>query len=258
MKQPLVNLVGHRGFPQEFPENTLEGVRGALDAGARFVEFDVQLSGDRQAIVYHDASLERTSGIPGSVFDISAVELTTTPAGEPARFGTRFAEVCVPTLARMVELLVEHPECTAFVEVKEESIERFGASAVLGETLTVIRPIRDRAVLISFDRRILPECRNRGFRIGWVLRAYDDSTCNELTKLAPEFVFSNVKRLPDAPGRPWPGPWEWVVYDVVDPEAARSWPTRGVRFVETWSIGQLLAAIEAPMRDDESSRKGSR
>ncbi|MGE3166475.1 MAG: glycerophosphodiester phosphodiesterase family protein [Planctomycetota bacterium] len=239
-------LIGHRGYPLVFPENTLEGIRGALQAGAILVEFDVQLSRDGVPIVYHDATLARTSGQPGSVLDLPAAELVRTGAGEPARFGAEFADVRIPTLEQVSALLAQHPACTAFVEIKEESIERFGASAVVDATVRAIESIRKQAVLISFDREILPACRAHGLPIGWVVRAYDEPTRERLTALAPEFVFANVKRIPPDPVEPWAGAWQWAVYDVVDPAQVLAWLRRGVHLVETWAIGEVLAATDPP------------
>jgi len=34
-------LVAHRGYAFRYPENTLLAIKAAVDAGAKFVEFDV-------------------------------------------------------------------------------------------------------------------------------------------------------------------------------------------------------------------------
>jgi len=52
-------LVAHRGLQATYPENTALSVQKAIDAGALFVEVDIQLSLDKQPMVYHDISLER-------------------------------------------------------------------------------------------------------------------------------------------------------------------------------------------------------
>ena len=53
---PLV-CIAHRGFSGRFPENTLLAFDKAIAAGADMIEFDVQLSADRQLVVYHDPTL---------------------------------------------------------------------------------------------------------------------------------------------------------------------------------------------------------
>ncbi|MFC4638244.1 glycerophosphodiester phosphodiesterase [Deinococcus hohokamensis] len=50
-------LLGHRGSPRAFPENTLAGFQAALDAGLDGVELDVRRLRDGVLVVYHDAAL---------------------------------------------------------------------------------------------------------------------------------------------------------------------------------------------------------
>jgi len=57
--RPLV--IGHRGYCSRAPENTLESFKLALDAGADLVEFDCHQSHDRQLMVIHDHTLDRTT-----------------------------------------------------------------------------------------------------------------------------------------------------------------------------------------------------
>ncbi len=50
--RPLV--IGHRGFRARYPENGLEGVRAALEAGADGVEVDVRPTADGLWVCHHD------------------------------------------------------------------------------------------------------------------------------------------------------------------------------------------------------------
>ena len=54
--------VAHRGYSAAFPENTPEGARAALGAGADFVEMDVRLGRDGVAVASHDPDLLRLAG----------------------------------------------------------------------------------------------------------------------------------------------------------------------------------------------------
>jgi glycerophosphoryl diester phosphodiesterase len=47
-------IIGHRGAPYRFPENTIASFRHALDVGANALEFDICLTRDRQLVVFHD------------------------------------------------------------------------------------------------------------------------------------------------------------------------------------------------------------
>lgn len=50
-------LLGHRGSPQQFPENTLPSFEAARQAGLDGVEWDVRRLADGTLAVHHDASL---------------------------------------------------------------------------------------------------------------------------------------------------------------------------------------------------------
>jgi glycerophosphoryl diester phosphodiesterase len=68
--------IAHRGFwaPDGAPENSLAAFQAACahDYG---VELDVQLSADGEAMVFHDARLERMTGAEGRLADHTAAEL---------------------------------------------------------------------------------------------------------------------------------------------------------------------------------------
>lgn len=54
MKKPL--LIGHRGLPAGFAENSVAGVGAALAAGADGVEVDVRLCAEGSWVCHHDRS----------------------------------------------------------------------------------------------------------------------------------------------------------------------------------------------------------
>ena len=39
-----LRLIAHRGYAARYPENTRESLAAAVEAGARYIEFDVQLT----------------------------------------------------------------------------------------------------------------------------------------------------------------------------------------------------------------------
>ncbi len=64
---PRLLILGHRGVPEEATENTLESLALAVRQGADGVELDVRPASDGTPVVIHDATLERTFAIRGSV-----------------------------------------------------------------------------------------------------------------------------------------------------------------------------------------------
>ncbi|MCK4586418.1 MAG: glycerophosphodiester phosphodiesterase, partial [Gammaproteobacteria bacterium] len=106
-------LIAHRGYSECYPENTLVGLKAALDAGADCIEFDVQFSKDGVPIVIHDDNLIRTTKVDGLVNQTAAAQLITICAGEEQRFGDQFNNEFIPTLTAVLELLTQWPKATA-------------------------------------------------------------------------------------------------------------------------------------------------
>lgn len=57
-------IVGHRGMPSEYVENTTLSAIGAYTAGADSIENDIHLTADREIIINHDESLARLFNRP--------------------------------------------------------------------------------------------------------------------------------------------------------------------------------------------------
>jgi len=54
-------VIGHRGLPARYPENTLPSFLAAMAAGADGLESDLRLSADGVIMLMHDATLDRTT-----------------------------------------------------------------------------------------------------------------------------------------------------------------------------------------------------
>ena len=93
----LPKVIGHRGAAGHAPENTFEGIATARQMGLKAVEVDSMLTSDGVAILFHDATLDRTSTGTGRVGDHSLAQLQGLDAG--AWFGMGFGGAKIPTLA---------------------------------------------------------------------------------------------------------------------------------------------------------------
>ena len=60
-------MVAHRGAGLDAPENTLESLRLCKKKGAKCVEFDVALTLDNVAVVFHDDTVDRVSDKKGHI-----------------------------------------------------------------------------------------------------------------------------------------------------------------------------------------------
>ncbi|WP_328536394.1 glycerophosphodiester phosphodiesterase [Streptomyces sp. NBC_00344] len=76
-----VTAVAHRGDPYRVRENTLPSIRSALERGADAVEIDVRLTADGEAVLLHDATLERLWGQERPLALLSADEVRGLTAG---------------------------------------------------------------------------------------------------------------------------------------------------------------------------------
>lgn len=65
--QPGFEIYAHRGLAQDTTENTHQAFQAALDAGADWLETDINTTADGHVVVFHDATLNRLCGIPGRV-----------------------------------------------------------------------------------------------------------------------------------------------------------------------------------------------
>lgn len=66
---------GHRGHLSEVRENTLENFAQILGSGVDYIEIDVQLTADGQAVIYHDLDLGLHSPLFGRVRDYTVAQL---------------------------------------------------------------------------------------------------------------------------------------------------------------------------------------
>lgn len=101
-KPPFPFVIGHRGSPRAAPENTLASFRQAARDGATWVEFDVSLTLDGRAVIFHDDDLDRTSDGTGPLAATSFDALRNLDAG--SWFAADFAGEPVPTLEEALEL----------------------------------------------------------------------------------------------------------------------------------------------------------
>lgn len=94
------------------PENTLCSIRRAIDLGADQIEIDTHLTYDRQVVVIHDETVDRTTEGKGKVQNYTLEELRALDAGSGER---------VPTLREVIELV--RGKAILRVELKGRGVE---------------------------------------------------------------------------------------------------------------------------------------
>lgn len=106
-------MFGHRGARATAPENTVPAFDRAIEIGADGLEFDVRLSRDGVAMVFHDRTLERTTNGTGRLADLTSSELASLDAayrfGEAEGFLWRGRGVRIPTLEAVLARYTDIP-----------------------------------------------------------------------------------------------------------------------------------------------------
>jgi glycerophosphoryl diester phosphodiesterase len=234
-------LIAHRGNAAEYPENTLPALRSALELGARCVEFDVQLSADRQPVLLHDSNLKRTAGLDRNALEMTWAELAEVSVNEESRFLKRYTDVGIPTLSQAVSLLATYPHATAFVELKRASLRTFGQEVFVRKVCETLKPIARQCVIISFDLAAVHHVRQvSSYRVGWVLSEYSNLSALKCEALAPDFVFCDYQLLSEGTSKLWKGPWRWAIYEVTSRKLAMDLAARGAKLIETMAVRAML------------------
>lgn len=135
-----MDYVAHRGYAEEFPENTLAAFRGAA-ASADWIEFDVRRCGSGELVVVHDENVERVTGEDAVVgctawSDLRALDVLDSGEG-------------IPRLSDALEAIPS--DVGVQVELKEVGVAADVAAAVERHD--------NPAILISFSPLTLQEAR---------------------------------------------------------------------------------------------------
>lgn len=140
-KQILVG--GHRGHQSETRENTIQSFIEVKNEGIKYVEIDVQLSNDNQAVIFHDQDLSERTPLSGTIRDYSVQELK-------ASF-----ELC--TLEEAVIWCKKHG-MFMLLEIKSKNYDDVTERPILArQIIDVIKcyQFQDACIPLSIDYRIL-------------------------------------------------------------------------------------------------------
>lgn len=99
------NIIAHRGSKGTHPENTLEAIKEAVRVGSDGIELDIHLSLDKELIVIHDETIDRTTNGNGSVQHLTLAELKQFDAG--SWYSYEYSHCRIPTLQEIFCFLEE-------------------------------------------------------------------------------------------------------------------------------------------------------
>lgn len=142
-----VLVAAHRGDWQNHPENSLAGVKSAIEMGCDIVEIDLRLTKDNQFVLMHDKTLDRTTTGTGKVSDHTLADLSSLRLRDSA--GTITTEP-VPTLEQVVELA--RGRVILYLDKTDD---------VLDKLHPVLVKLRAREFCLTYGRHTAEELRQR-------------------------------------------------------------------------------------------------
>ena len=237
-------LIAHRGYAKHFPENTLVAFAAALDSGAVYIETDVQLTKDGVPVLFHDNDMMRVCGVKGAIHNYTWSQLQQFPASYKERFGDQFSKVRITPLSDLVTLLAKRPKITAFIELKRNTMQHHGRGVVLDTVIKQLKPVVNQCIIISFSLEAILAARRRHWpRVGVVFDRWKERNQKIVSEIKPEFIFCDVKGLPWW-GTLYTGRINLAVYEVESARQAKKLAKRGVDFIETFDIGEMMRKLK--------------
>lgn len=169
--------IAHRGHSIEYPENTMEAYRKAIELGIEMIECDVNITRDGKLVMIHDSTLDRTTNGSGRVSSLTWDEIQQLDAG--GKFKPEFAGVRIPSTEETL-LLYKEVGISSCFEVKGADADEWNRIAVALLELFQKHNMLETAFMSSYHHEALHLAQSK---------------CSDLL-LAPE-------RLPDdAPANP--------------------------------------------------------
>jgi len=117
-------LIAHRGLLRHAPENTLPAFASCLELGMGF-ELDIRTTKDGKLVVFHDATLGRTTDGPERPLrEFTLEQIRELDAG--SWFDPRFAGLRVPTLEETFELIRDRKRGKTIIALNIKGITEDG------------------------------------------------------------------------------------------------------------------------------------
>jgi glycerophosphoryl diester phosphodiesterase len=224
-------VIGHRGNRAHAPENTLVSLREAVALGADAVEFDLRVSLDGVLVVFHDATLDRTTDGNGPVAARTAAELGRLDAG--ARFtsdgGRTFAwrgrGATISTFDEVIESLPRDLPC--IIELKTPTATELVRAAIRRHR------IGHRVIVAAFDATATRPLIGEGFALGACTR--------DVMSLLPAALLR--RRVGPQPFKALCIPPRWHGIPVPIPALVRALRDSGT-VTHVWTINDPACALQ--------------
>lgn len=203
----------HRGASEYLPENTMLAFYSGIYMGANGIETDVQRCKDGTLVLFHDDTLLRVTGAPGSVADYTFPELQALLVTKNG-FSDR-----IPTLEDFLAHF-SFMDITFAIELKGPGVEE--------DTARLLRKygLAKKAVVTSFQLDYLRRFREFApeFQIGLLTDSTEDSLLDTLLEMGAEEFCPRAS--------------------MMTPELTEKWHRMGFR-VRAWGVFDEALMIHA-------------
>ncbi|MBI4149676.1 hypothetical protein HY491_04460 [Candidatus Woesearchaeota archaeon] len=183
--KPLI--IAHRGASGLAPENTFSSFQRALVLGADALECDIHLTQDRQFVVIHDSTINRTSNGKGAVARFTLQQLKQYDFG--SWHSAAYAGERILTLKQFLML------CKRAIPVVEVKQKILPASPSLISALRSAKQLHT-AIVVSFHYSVLAQLRRQSkkVRLGYLVFRPTSSTISRAlslscTSINPYYLF---------------------------------------------------------------------
>lgn len=171
-------IYAHRGASKHAPENTRSSFELAVQLNSDGLETDVQLTKDKEVVIIHDPTLDRTTESYGKVKDYTLEELQMIKNGQ--WFDPSFAS---DTLFSLQQLIDWWKDTDLYLNIELKS-HRYNDQAIVEKTLKGLSTIQhtEKLILSSFDIEYLKKVRllNPSITTGFLTKKR--LSINELSK----------------------------------------------------------------------------
>ena len=190
--------LGHRGYSEKYPENTMLAFKKAIEGNFDGIETDVHLTKDNRLVLIHDEKINRTSNGKGYVKDYTYQQLC------QFNFNYRFKDIDakIPLLEELLDYCMDK-NVILNIEIKTDKIQYLNIEKMT-YNLVKSKGMLNRVIFSSFCLESLLTLReiDKNIYLGYLFE--DDYIKNKelvfkykFNAAHPKYVFLNEKEIND-------------------------------------------------------------
>lgn len=190
-KKELENMeiIAHRGGASLGPENTLACYQKGIEAGADMIEIDIHLTKDRQIVICHDETIDRTTNGIGKIRDLTLDEIRRHSIIDSKG---NITQEKIPTIDEVFNLLLRTREtgnpCKLLIEIK-----------------------RTNSIYQGIEELLLSKINNYNSKDWVIVQSFNDFALEKLHELDPSIRLEKLFFW-KLPGLPFVIDWYHVSY----------------------------------------------